>query len=1178
MKSALGYVGYAVAAAGVVVLAWFLGSVLHLQGASLWIFRGAIFLLGVLLIAGVWLWLRFRQSRQPNAAADGSAAAGATGAEGAAGPADIDRLIREAEIKVSASRLGHGLKLSALPAFFLLGETGSGKTTDVVNSGLDPELLAGQIYQESAVVPTPVANLWFARKNIFVEAGGRLVAESKPWQRLVQKLAPGKLSSIFGRKNRAPRAAIVCVDCEKIGKAKDGETIAASARTLRARLEEMSHQLGASVPVYVFFNRTDRLPFFEDFAARLTNDEATQVLGITLPYAPVQQTGVYAEQETRRLTEVFNSLFFSLADCRPGLLARENSAQKLSGSYEFPRQFRKLGRPAVQFLVELCRPSHLRAGPFLRGFYFVGMRMVVPAASSAPTMIATKTVIQPSPSISASATSILTPEQMAASTPVADWDAVTLGPGAGESRLAPQYVFLTHIFSHVLLQDHAALGASAASTKVSFWRRALLATGAAIGVILILAFLISFFGNHSLESDVVDAAHAIQFSPVASGQLASLDSLKNLDALRSSLARLSRYQEQGAPLHLRWGLYSGDETLRAGRAVYFRRFQQLLFAQTQEAMRQSLALLPSTPGQGDAYSPAYNTLKAYLITTSNPDKAACDFLTPVLTEKWSGGQTVDEARSQLAQQQFDFYCSQLKYGNPYSSHNDASAVAHARLYLGQFGATQRIYQAMLAGAAKSNPAFNFSRSFPDASKVVRDTHEVPGAFTKSGWAFMQDALAHSDRYFSGEEWVLGSQSSQTIDRVKLASDLQTMYQQDFISQWQAFLKTATVVRYAGPADAAQKLEQQAGIQSPLLILFCQVSQNTQVLAKDPTNPFQPVQAVVSPQCASQYIQPANQPYINALLQLQGCVSQIATAPNPQAADQAKGNCTNTVNQAKVAASVISQGFKIDPAGHTERTVLQLLQDPIVAIDALLRPAGPGNADDLCAQFRAMHSEFPFDPSSTRFAGLDEINAFFAPGSGALSQLYQTKLANLLIPEGARYIPKPSSPVRVNPAFLRFFNDASETQQALYPAGAKQPQYSYSLQPYPSQGIQELTLQIDGRSYTYKGGTGAPMSFVWPGAASQGVTLAAKFSGGSQLNLLHFNGLWAVFQFFAAASHVDQTGSVWRVQWSPTTSGQPMTLPSGQPVVVQFDVSTNGAPFLFRRGYLSGLSCVARITQ
>jgi type VI protein secretion system component VasK len=151
------------------------------------------------------------------------------------------------------------------------------------------------------------------------------------------------------------------------------------------------------------------------------------------------------------------------------------------------------------------------------------------------------------------------------------------------------------------------------------------------------------------------------------------------------------------------------------------------------------------------------------------------------------------------------------------------------------------------------------------------------------------------------------------------------------------------------------------------------------------------------------------------------------------------------------------------------------------------------------------------------------------------------------------------------------------QRGFYPAGAKQPKYSFTLQPYPSEGIEELTLEIDGQSYTAKKKHEDPMAFSWPGNG-QGVTLSAKFHGGSKLTLLHYGGPWAVFQFFGAAAHMKAEGTVWRVQWSPTTSGQPMTLPNGHPVVIQFDVNTAGMPFLFERGLFSGLTCVSRIAH
>lgn len=104
------------------LLAWFVGIWLHLQGANLWILRIGILALGALCVVGIILWARSeRASKAPHAPE--SSRAEPVGPDFAG--ADIDRLVREAESKVASSRLGHGAKLSGLPAFFVLGGTAS---------------------------------------------------------------------------------------------------------------------------------------------------------------------------------------------------------------------------------------------------------------------------------------------------------------------------------------------------------------------------------------------------------------------------------------------------------------------------------------------------------------------------------------------------------------------------------------------------------------------------------------------------------------------------------------------------------------------------------------------------------------------------------------------------------------------------------------------------------------------------------------------------------------------------------------------------------------------------------------------------------------------------------------------------------------------------------------------
>ena len=138
---------------------------------------------------------------------------------------------------------------------------------------------------------------------------------------------------MLGKGGQAPRAAVVCFDSETFTRAGAQEAVVNAARALRARLGEISQALGINLPVYVLFTKMDRLPFFTEYVRNLSNDEATQVVGATLPLLTGRSEGVYAEEETVRLSGAFERLFRSLADARPEFLARDTDPAKLPATY-----------------------------------------------------------------------------------------------------------------------------------------------------------------------------------------------------------------------------------------------------------------------------------------------------------------------------------------------------------------------------------------------------------------------------------------------------------------------------------------------------------------------------------------------------------------------------------------------------------------------------------------------------------------------------------------------------------------------------------------------------------------------------------------------------------------------------------------------------------------------------
>jgi type VI secretion system protein ImpL len=1151
------YLGTGAALAGFLALAWLAGSALHLDTSRFYLLFGILAALG---IGGAVVFIRFwSKLRRPSG--------GGAGAPGAGRDDEIDSLVRDAEGRLASSNLAQGAKLSNLPVVFVIGEPGSTKTSTLLNSGLDPELLAGNVYQDHAVAPTRVANIWFARGMVFVEAGGKLLSEPKRWARLLQRLQPGR---------QAPRAALLCFDAETFTRAGSGDALTVAGRTLQARLGEVSQRFGISFPVYVLFTKMNRVAFFEDFVRNLSNQEAGQVLGATLPMAQPGTTGIYAEVETRRLSAAFEGLFYSLADRRIVFLPRENDPQKVSAAYEFPREFRKLRNGLVQFLVDVCRPSQLRASPFLRGFYFSGVR---PVTVHDTPVEAPRPSAQRSPFDAAGgATGIF---RTGAPTPAAGAPLAQTGvPSGPGGRKVPQWVFLGHLFSDLILRDENALGASGSSTKTSMLRRVLLVSAAALCLVFAMGFTVSFLGNRALENQVLDAARAIPPGEASGLNLPTPEALQKLDNLREALVRLTAYEQQGAPFRLRWFLYSGSAMYPEARRLYYARFHQLLFAQTQGAMLASLQLVALPPAPTDDYGATYDTLKAYLVTTSEW-KRSTNWLSPVLVSRWSAGRLVDNLLP-LARKQFDFYSEDLARGNPFSDQNDAAAIDRARLHLSKFSGTEQIYQFMLSDASRRAKKINFNEQFPGSAEVVVNNRDVLGAFTKPGWAAMQENLRKADKFFGGERWVLGDYAAAKPDAAQLAQELQNRYTADYIARWREFLRNTVVVRYSNLKDAAKKLNVLSGAQTPLLALFWVATQNTAVDSPKVTEAFDAVQKVVPPPATTvQYVWPTNQEYMTSLAALETAISQVADASGPPDPNRA----APVRSSADAAGNVVKKmgyTFKIDPEAHLETTTLKLLQAPIDYADALTKGIGAGEinaqARQFCAAFAPIAAKFPFNPTATAEASLPELDAIFRPREGKLWTFYAEALQNFLQKQGAQYVPNPAGGVQLNPAFTSFFNNAARFSDAMYPAGAAEPSLRYSLTPQRSDQISEMTVTIDGQTVK-SSGQGAAHQYVWPGAATRNIRISAKLTGGSDFEFENRDGLWSLFRFFADADRYSPSGGGSLLEWVVKQGREERpVMVGGKALTYQFLVDTGGAAPVFQKDFLNSLRCVSQAAR
>ena len=1123
------------------LLAYAAGVLLHLHGTSLIVLATLIVLAGI-IAAVVILVIHFRAKKRQ--AGEGEVSGGDAGSE-------VDVLLNDANRKLRHSQQG-AKSLDGLPLLYLLGEAGAAKTTLVVRSGLDPELIAGAAPREGNVAPTPVLNLWFTRQAAILETGEAVRQNAGVLRRLIARTRPKAYRSTFG--SGAPaRAAVVCVSVEQFLAADAATSSLVSARVIAAQLREMSRLLGAALPVYVIFTKLDRVPYFAEYVRNLSGDEVRQVLGKVLP-ARETSAGVYADTMSRELGSALDLLTYSLGEFRIEALNRETEPRNAPGVYEFPREFGKLRKNLNQYLVELCKPSQLSANPYLRGFFFTGLRAQMleqrGAAPAAP---------MESASVEIGATRMFSLQDVqGASRPPAQQ--------MGATR-APQWAFLPRVFPEMILSDKSALSATQQTAPARLFRRILFASLTVVFAIYTLCLLLSYLNNMALERNIQSAAQALPAANAATG--ASLADLQALDQLRQSLIRLQGYQQNGPPWSYRLGLYQGDKLVVPARQIYFDHFRVLLLNPTQTNFTSYLRSLPALPAPGADYTAAYNPLKAYLITTSNPEKSQAQFLTPVFLQYWMGSSVKDPAQQQLARQQIDFYAAELLRQNPYSISPDAAAVGRARSYLNNFGAEPRIYQDMLAAADKTSPGVDFNKLYPNAATAVVEPHLIRGAYTRAGFAFMQAAMQHPEHYFRGETWVLGDQAAQSLDTAGVSKRLAATYTAAFLKEWHAFLMDARFTGCGPLHDLPAKLSALAGPDSPLLEFFGTASYNTAVPDQQIKTIFQPTQALVDPNSTARFIGPGNTAYVNALLALSAAVSQFNQ--NPQTSGDMLAAAVST---AGIAVQQTAQPFNIDPQMHTEKTVLALLEAPIKCAVPPPPPPPPGAPGALCS----LLGKFPFQPLSKaqlsrdltekEQASVADVNAVFAPGTGALWTYYNASLKPWLIQQGTQYVLAPNAAGHVGPAFAQFFNHAAEISSALYASGANAPSFTFTLRFVPSKGVDHASLVVDGQRIP-AGAT--EQQFSWNGATAHQASLAYNAA-----EALQFQGAWALFQL-VAAGQATRAGSALQLAFPLQVSGRPMTAPDGTPEVVRFELTGPGASVLAPLGLYGG-NCGVPVTK
>jgi type VI secretion system protein ImpL len=1092
-----------------------------------WIFIGV--LIALVLLHQAWRWWKARRTNtsvvaQLTAAAPSQSANDPASAEVALLQQRFNQALEQLrQARFSSGRKGVGAAWSdvsarigkrylyELPWYVIIGAPGSGKTTALLNSGLNFPLSASSgEHSVRGVGGTRNCDWWFTDEAVLIDTAGRYTTQTsdaehdaKAWQ--------GFLDLLKRSRPRQPVSGVLVTVSVPDLLMQSAADRAAHAQAVRRRVQELHQHLGIRFPIYLLVTKCDLLSGFTDYLGDIDKESRATPWGFTFKLDGEQRSDLTA------FTAEYAALEKRLQDGLIDRLQPERDAQRRSRIYAFPQQFAGLRDVLFDFAQKVFSPSQFEQHPLLRGVYFVsGTQEGTPIDR----MLG----------------------RLSRSFGLAG-DTTAAVPGQGRSY------FLTRLLREVVFAES---GLSGTNIKWERQRGALALGGYALLALIVggtlFAWTNSYLNNRRYVAQVDDSLAAAE-KLIQSGDKPASDPRPLLPRLQAAQTLPRATPDGSLPWSLGFGLYQGSKLESAADRAY----QRLLV----DGLLPSIALRVEQQLRGGGNPELqYEALKAYVML-HDPEHFNAQALKLYVTADWEATlpkDTTTEQREALVKH-LDTLLAQGPAVSPLAQ--DKALLARTQTRLAATSLPNRIYQRLKRQGVGSDIAeFNPIKAGGSGVPLVfRRTSGTPltqgisGVFTYDGYhkGFQKEVARVSQQLADEEVWVLGVApvNRQGFAQSQVADQVRRIYLNDYARVWEEFIADLALLAPKTLPEAVQVARTLSQPDNPLVpLLRAIVRETTLTTAPDLASKAESAVRGTIEKKGKELkdlfgVQPEKRVAAEPAAAIESLVDnrftalrQLVSSPGGQGPAPIDGNValineiyvflnaadTATKTGTPPPPSEVPNKVKADGARAPEPvrslvTTLSVVGSTLVygLTRSNLGTTINSQIGEFCRQ--ATTGRYPFVRSSERDVTQEDFARLFAP-NGLFDEFFQKNLLPLVDTSTRPWSFRQQAGAPAGSAgALLSFQRAQAIRDTFFRGGGNVAGLKLDFKPNEMDTtITQFTLDVDGQIVRYAHGPQIPVSIQWPGPrGSTQVRVELLPPSATGRSGLVDSGPWALFR-------------------------------------------------------------------